>query len=159
MAHTKKPKSILIIGASNSGKSTTIREVCINLEPTKVSRLDYENRELVDSTAEEIYNDTFIIEVKGKSILVVAGAPTEQKIKLKILIEFCIDIEIDISFILASRRLFEKTEGFDTFTDLDNKSEILLSQTIHRIENENFMQEKEWKDRVDSIVSLIQTNI
>ena len=157
-------KSILIIGTADAGKSTTMREVCRRLKPNKVYKLrcdikNYKNSKLESSNVEKIYNDTFVIEVKGKLILVVAGAPTEQRIRLKILIEICIEINIEISFFLVSKRLTERIEGFDTVTELADKSEILLSQRIYRIADENFMNEKEWNDRIDSIVSLIKKNI
>jgi ABC-type multidrug transport system ATPase subunit len=85
-------KSILIIGTADAGKSTTMREVCRRLKPTKVYKLlpdtkIHKNSKLQDSDVEKIFNNTFIIEVKEKLILVVAGAPTEQRIRLKILIE------------------------------------------------------------------------
>ena len=68
-------KSILIIGASNAGKSTTAREVCKRLKPTKVYKLKADKNDLIQSqinisTVDNIFNDTFIIEVKNKLILV-----------------------------------------------------------------------------------------
>ena len=61
-------KSILIIGASDAGKSTTMREVCKRLKPIKVYRLyadktNLENSRIELSGVDNIFNDTFIIEV------------------------------------------------------------------------------------------------
>lgn len=157
-------KSILIIGTADAGKSTTMREVCRRLNPGRVYKLIpdinvLKKSKLADSDVEKIFNDTFIIEVKGKLILVVAGAPTEQRIRLKILIQICIEIEIEISFFLVSKRLTERIKGFETVTELSDKSEILLSKRIYRIGGEDFMNDKEWNERIDKIVSLIKSNI
>lgn len=157
-------KSILIIGASNAGKSTTIREVCKRLKPTKVYRLyadkvTLENSRIELSDIQKIFNDTFIIEVKGKLVLVVAGAPTEQNIKITILIEICIKIEIDITFLLVSMRSFEKREGFDTPNELKAKSEIILTEKIYRIDDDKFENNIEWNNRIDKIVNTLKTNI
>ncbi|MBY0244896.1 MAG: hypothetical protein K2Q03_05520 [Sphingobacteriaceae bacterium] len=157
-------KSILIIGTADAGKSTTMREVCRRLKPTNVYKLlpdtkIHKNSTLQDSDVEKIFNDTFIIKIKEKLILVVAGAPTEQRIRLKILIEICIEINIEISFFLVSKRLTERISGFDTVTELADKSQILLSKRIYRISGEKFMDEKEWNERIDSIVTLINKNI
>lgn len=157
-------KSILIIGTADAGKSTTMSEVCRRLKPTKVFRLitdteNYKNSKLKKAEIGDIFNDTFIIEVNGKLILVVAGAPTEQRIRLTILIEICISINVDISFYLVSKRLIERIEGFDTVTELQAKSKIILSQRIYKIPNEDFQNMQEWNDRIDSIGKLILKNI
>ena len=157
-------KSVLIIGASHAGKSTTIREVCKRVNPTKVYRLHVDNNNLKNSQIElseidKIFNDTFIIEVQGKMIMVVAGAPTEQNIRITVLIEVCIQIGIDISFLLVSMRSFEKREGFDTPNELKNQSEIVLKEKIHKITDDNFINNIEWNQRIDKIVKIIKSSI
>ena len=157
-------KSILIIGASNAGKSTTIREVCRRLKPSKVYRLyadieNLENSRIDLSEVDKIFNDTFIVEYQGKFILVVAGATTEQNIQITTLIEICIKIKIYISFLLVSMRSFEKREGFDTPKELKNNSEIVLTEKIYRINDENFMNNNEWQKRIDKIVKTLESNI
>lgn len=157
-------KSILIIGASNAGKSTTMNEVCKRLNPSEVYKLivnrgDFEKSRIEPAEIDEIFNNTFIIKVKGKFILVVAGAPTEQNIKITVLIEICIKIEIEISFLLVSMRSFEKREGFDTPTELENKSEVVLTEKIYRIGEEKFEESVEWNSRINTIVDLVKTNL
>lgn len=157
-------KSILIIGASYAGKSTTMREVCKRLKPTKVYRLFADKEELTKSKVEsaqidEIFNNTFIIEVKGKLILVVAGATTEQNITITILVNICVEIGIEISFALVSMRSFERREGFDTPTELKSKSEIILTEKIYRIKDEKFETTTEWNERIDKIVEKVKSNI
>ena len=152
-------KSILIIGASNAGKSTTAQEVCKQLNPTKVYSLNISEGKLKDAELKNIFNNTFIIEVNGKLILVVAGATTEQGFKITVIIDICIKLKLDISFALVSMRSFEKTKGFDTRNQLASISEILLVEKIYKIDNENFKNTNEWKSRIEKIVNLIKENI
>lgn len=157
-------KSILIIGASNAGKSTTMREVCKRLKPTKVYRL-YANKTNLEqsrielSEIDKIFNDTFIIEVQGKLVLVVAGAPTEQNIRITVLIDICIKINIDISFLLVSKRLREIKVGFDTLNELQDRSKIVLTEKINRINDEQFETNIEWNRRIDKVVETLKSNI
>ncbi len=152
-------KSILIIGASNAGKSTTAREVCKQLKPTKVFRLNILKEKLIDAEIESIFNNTFIIEVNGKLILIAAGATTEQGFKITGIMNVCLKLKLDISFALVSMRSFERTEGFDTKNQLALISEVLLEEKIYKINEGNFRNSKEWKSRIEKIVSLIKENI
>lgn len=157
-------KSILIIGARDAGKSTTMREICKRLNPTKVYRLyadkhNLENSRIELSEIDKIFNDTFIIEFQGKLILVVAGAPTEQNVKITILVDICIKIKINISFLLVSMRSFEKRRGFDTPNELKKRSEIILTEKIHRINDEKFETNSEWNERINKVVEKLKSNI
>lgn len=157
-------KSILIIGASNEGKSTTIQEVCKRLKPTKVNRLyadknNFEESRIELSEVTNIFNDTFIIEVNDKLVLVVAGAPTEQNIKITTLIQICIKIKINITFLIVSMRSFERKEGFDTQNELKNKSKIVLTERIYFIEDDKFQNNIEWNKRITKIVDTLKLNI
>lgn len=157
-------KAIIIRGASNSGKSTTIREVCKRLKPTKIHQLQVDkdnlkNSQLIIEKVNNIFNNTFIIEVKGKYVLVVAGANTEQNIKISILIKVCVEIKIDISFFLVSIRSFEKKEDFNTLDELKKVSEIIKHQKIQKITGDDFDKSDEWNNRINQIVETIEANI
>lgn len=158
-------KSILIIGTKDGGKSTTITEVCKMLNPTKVYKLNTVEKKIENAQVNDIYNNTFIIEVKGKLILVVAGAPTEQDITLKVLIEICIEINIEISFLLVSKRTSERKKGFDTKKDLNDFSKLIYTERINRIplvdekEPNSFKQNLNWKNRITKIYELVLSNI
>lgn len=157
-------KSILIIGASNAGKSTTMREVCRRLNPEKVYWLNIdkgnlEHSKINESNVDAIFNNTFIIKVQGKFILVIAGSSTEQKIKITGLIDICIQIKINISFALVSMRSFEKTNGFDTPTELGELSDILLMEKIYKIDADEYEKNSEWNNRIDRIVAILKNNI
>ncbi|MFD2921779.1 hypothetical protein ACFS6H_18815 [Terrimonas rubra] len=156
--------SILLVGASNAGKSSTIQNVCKKLNPQKVFQLwpdpkNHTNSKIEPSSTDAIFNNTFIIEVAGKLILVCAGAPTEQNIRITILIEICITLKIDIFFALVAMRSFEKREGFDTPAELRLKSNIILEERIHRIQGDNFMETPEWNTRINGIVKLIEESL
>lgn len=151
-------KSILIIGTSNAGKSTTAQEVCKQLKPDKVFSLNIAKKKIKDAKIENIFNNTFIIELNGKLILVVAGATTEQCFKITVIIEVCIKLKLDISFALVSMRSFERMEGFDTKNQLASISEIILEERIYKIEGD-YRNTKEWKNRIEKIVNLINKSI
>ncbi len=105
MSDFKNIKSLIIRGSQNSGKSTTIQEVCKRLNPAKVYKLSFEKKTLNESNVDSILNGTYIIKVEGKTVLIIAGAPTEQKKTIKKILELCIELQIEISFILSTRRL------------------------------------------------------
>ena len=157
-------KSILIVGVSHSGKSTTITEVCKKLNPEKVWRLvpnktEPEKSSIQIDSLENIFNNTFIISVKGKNILIVAGATTEQVIQITILIDICIKINLKIDFIIASMRSFEKLADFDTRNELKKLSELILEEKIVKIPQDNFKDQDEWKNRINKITNLTLENL
>ena len=147
-------KAIIIRGEQSAGKSTTIREVCKRLNPQSIYKLY--NKEKVD----DICNSISIITVKEKDLLVFAGSPTEIDTKISIAIDACIEIGIDISFAIVSRRYAERKVGFDTRKELKEKGfEIIHEELIHKIEQDNFEQTEEWNKRVDNIVNLVKQNL
>ncbi len=158
-------KSILIIGTKDGGKSTTITEVCKMLNPTKVYKLNTNGRKTENALVKDIYNNTFIIEVNEKFILVVAGTPTEQGITLKVLIEICLELKIKISFLLVSKRTSERTKGFNTKKDLNDFSELIHSERMNRVplvdekDPNSFKQDLNWKNRITKINELVLNNI
>lgn len=151
-------KSILIVGASDAGKSTTAQEVCRQLKPNKVYSLNIVEQKLNEAKIENIFNNTFVIEVNGKLILVVAGATTEQGFKITLIIDICIKLKLDISFALVSMRSFERMEGFKTKEQLSAITELLLSVKINKIDGD-FRNSEEWTNRIDKIVKLIKSNL
>lgn len=156
--------SILIKGAKDSGKSTTIQEVCKRLQPQVVRKLICDTKQpsqstVINDSLSNIFNHAFIITVNNKNILVVAGAPTEQNITVTVLVQCCIAIGITIDFAIVNMRSFEKRNGFDTPAELRAFGTIVLQRKIYRIRNNNYQQTKEWNDRVDEIVNAVNNNI
>jgi energy-coupling factor transporter ATP-binding protein EcfA2 len=149
---------ILIIGTKDAGKSTTIAAICEALKPTSVKSLDVQTGILTDDSLENIFNNTFLINVSGKAVLIVAGAPTEQKFRITIIIEVFIKLKIKIDFALVAMRSSERLEGFDTVNELAKFGECILQERIWKIEEENFRQSKEWKNRINRYTDLIHQN-
>lgn len=157
-------KSILVIGASSAGKSSTMSGVCKKLNPSKVyhlkiNREDHYKSELIEANVDDIFNNTYVIEVNGKLILVCAGAPTEQNFTITIILEVCVKIGINIFFAIVSMRSFERKKDFNTLAELEKKSTILLSERIYRIADDDFKETDEWKNRIDKIVKIILENL
>lgn len=153
-------KSILIQGQSNHGKSTTMNEICKRLQPEKVYQLEinhkYHNQsKLIEKDIDEIFNNTFIIKVKGLFILICAGAPTEQRIKISIIINICIEINIDIKLAIVSMRSSERMKDFDTPKELKELSEIILHERIYKIPGDDFKETEEWKNRINNITNKV----
>lgn len=161
-------KYILIIGAKDVGKSNTVDGVCKKLNPTKIQRLDAHNKTLKDcEITESILNGTYIIEVKGKVILIVAGTPTEQEIRITVIMQICVELNIKIDFAILTMRTFEKSIDkhgvrFNTWQELKEFGECILETKIYnRIEGDGdtYKQTAEWKERVENIVKHLNDNI
>lgn len=150
-------KYILIRGTANSGKSTTMNEVCKRLNPNSIKKLK-ENSFVDCDTDVNIFNDTFLITYKNRNILVVAGAPTEQNRKITTIIKICVTLKIEISIALVSMRSVERKKDYDTPAELEKNGTCLLDERIWKIEGD-YKESKKWNDRIENIVSLINKNI
>jgi ABC-type cobalamin/Fe3+-siderophores transport system ATPase subunit len=157
----EKPEifSVIANGCMNRGKSTTIREVCRKLKPTKVCRLDIGKKVLCKDSVEDIKNGTYLIEVNEKNILVIAGAPTEQGKTVTQLFEYFVELGKPVVFILSAMRFYERLPGFDTVNQLKEISTLLDIVFITRIKRTDFKQASEWQERIDKIVKLITEHI
>ncbi|PXX23721.1 hypothetical protein [Arenibacter sp. ARW7G5Y1] len=157
-------KSLIIKGTSNEGKSTTVRELCKSLNPEGIWKLEmdtssYSESLLVESELSNIFNNTFVIQINGQLVLVCAGAPTEQSIKITVIIDICLEIGLKIKFAIVSMRSSERKKGFDTPTELENISEFLKIERIHKIKVDNFMESQEWKNRIENLKNYILSEI
>ncbi|UZH54656.1 hypothetical protein JRG66_11835 [Salinimicrobium tongyeongense] len=157
-------KSIVIIGKSNEGKSTTIKEICKRLNPSKVWGLkpdsnNYKNSLLKDADVEDIHDNTFIIKVNEQNVLISAGAPTEQEVKITILIDICIELEIEIHLAVVAKRSRERKQGFNTLQELEKFGEVILTERISKIEETNYRSSPEWLDRIERIENTVLSNL
>lgn len=158
-------KSILIIGTSDGGKSTTITELCKKLQPAEVYKLNISQKILETATVDDIFNNTFIIRVREKYVLVVAGAPTEQNIKLKILIQITIEIKIEISLLIVAKRTIERKKGFNTIQDIHDNSKLLHTEKLKLIplknqkDKDSFKENQEWINRIQKLKKIVLQNI
>jgi len=151
-------KSIILKGPKNSGKSSTVKALCDNLKPAKVYSLDLQTKVLELSSVDKINNDTFIIEIDGKNLLIIAGAPTEQECTVTEIFNTCSELEIKLSFAIISMRQFEKKEGFKTEDETKVFSKIILTEDIKYL-GETFKSTPEWKDRIEKLKKLVQINL
>lgn len=151
-------KYVLIIGASENGKSTTINQVCKDLKPTKAWEL---NSEAVFAEVEvnvEMFNGTYLLEVKGTIILVGAGCPTEQDVTITDLVNIALNLGFAVSILIVAMRTFERKEGFDTPKELDKLGSKIYEEKIEKIPGD-FKNNSKWIDRVQNIVSVVKKNI
>lgn len=158
-------KYILIIGASNSGKSETINAVCEKLKPTKIWVLVPNKEDKLNSNfklvsnSTKIINGSYLVEINGKIIFVCAGSPTEQKITITVLISICVRLKITIDFALISMRAFERKIGFKTINELKSFGEPIFKTKIFKIQQDNFQDTEEWNNRIENIVKLTKENL
>lgn len=158
-------KCILIIGAKDSGKSSTINAICRQLQPSKVWQLVNDNTSFeVISPPEEFKNGTYILEVNGKIILVVAGTPTEQGITITGIIDICISINITIDFALVTMRTRERKRTGDGVKYATRQElvaigvECIAEEWIENL-GANYLQSNEFKARVDKLSVLMKTEL
>lgn len=156
-------KYILLKGKMNSGKSSTITAICQNFDINSCQRiiLDANGKLIIQNdTTNNFGNGTFIININGSNILIVAGAPTEQKITITQILIFILELQIEIAVALISVRSREELKGFDTLSELDKLGHIcILNEEIKRIDIDDYSMNSIWQDRIKRIVALINKNL
>ena len=156
-------KYVLIRGAKDSGKSTTADSVSKQFKKTSVRSLlkglDGELYLSEEDINKQIENGTYLIETANQILLFVAGAPTEQKITITVLITFLVSLNINISFALIMMRSHERLNDFDTRQELDELGfECIFEEHIYRINNDAFKETELWNNRISKITETIKTN-
>lgn len=154
---------ILLRGKMNAGKSSTITAICQNFNISSCQRvsLDANGKLKIENDSSNNYgNGTFIINVNGSNILIVAGAPTEQKITITLILIFIMELEIEISFALISVRSREVLVGFDTVNELEKQGHVcILEEEINRIDMDDYTLTSIWQNRIKRITDLINKNL
>lgn len=171
-------KAIIIKGASNAGKSSTINEICRVLEPTEVyhlriNRKDHKKSILVESKIDKtcessktskIRNNTHIIKVDGKFILVCVGSPTEQCVCITDILAICKNCGVDIEYAIIAMRTIERKVGYDTCDELKKLGVDFVIKVISSInpdivdknDDNYYTKTKEWKERISEFVAIIR---
>lgn len=157
-------KYILITGTKDSGKSTTIQELCRQLKPNEVWKLEISNKDFKESNLEKsnvelIFNNVFVLRINDINILVVAGCPTEICTRIKDLLEICKILGLNISFAIIAKRYFERKKGFNTLEELSNSGIFIHEEMISKINNSDFLENNIWMDRIKRLKSIVQKNI
>ncbi len=156
-------KYILLKGKMDAGKSSTITAICQNFNIRSCQRISLDANgklKIQNDTSNNYGNGTFIINVNGSNILIVAGAPTEQKITITLILIFIMEPKIEISFALISVRSREVLAGFDTISELEKLGHLcILEEEINRIDTDDFALTSIWQNRIRKISDLINDNL
>lgn len=150
---------ILLKGKMDSGKSTTVREVLKKINIKSLVRINYNPAENIFTRSlasiSNLENESYIIELENTTyILVMAGAPTEQKFTVTQLVNFVSNnININISLLIISMRSRENINGFNTEKELEQIGHPLLVEEINRIDDINFMKNNVWISRISRILA------
>lgn len=157
-------KAIIITGTKDSGKSTTIQELCRQLKPKniwqlKINILDKKESKLEVSSIDVIYNNVFIIEVQNKFILILAGCPTEIDIRITSVIDICFILKIDISIVVTAKRTSERKKNFNSKDELKKMGFIISEERIQKVKLTGFRDSIEWQNRIDKLKEMILKEI
>lgn len=149
-------KYVIVKGARDHGKSTTIDAVCSILNPERIQRVNTDKRQLeYFDRNEPMHNGCFLLRVHGKIILISAGATTEHKTRITVLIDILIELNIQTDFAIVAMRRCERMEGFNTPEEL-----TLLGEDLGLVESNlidgDYQNSSEWKDRVQRIVDMLR---
>lgn len=154
---------IIVKGSKNAGKSKTINEVCRRLKPDRIQKLFFKPTE--ESFIEEVnpatqlLNETYIISLKNKNILVVAGSPTGQRRNITVLVEAIRQKGIPVHFAIIAIRSLEKLSNFSTVKELTVYGNCIYETKIRRIPAHNYSETEEWNRRIEHLVFLCQRNL
>jgi len=153
----------IIKGGKASGKATTINEVCRRLSPDRVLKVHHEE----DGTAiaipvdslDELTDGTYIITVRKKNILIVPGAPTQQKKSITSILESVNNLDLTPEFALVAMSGHEKLKNYNTAEELENYGKCIHETKIWRIPAHNFINTEEWKKRISYLTAITLYNI
>lgn len=156
-------KHIVLIGSREAGKSSTVDAIVKQLNPSKVYSIDVGGKtatELAISSDTELMNGTYVIEVNNKLILICAGAPSEQNIRIFVIISTAQAIfDNKISFAIVSKRQRETLSEFDKLNAL---SECVRTERIKRIPGtttETFKSDSRFLERVKCLYDIVLKNL
>lgn len=154
---------VIVKGGKSSGKATTINEVCRRLAPEKVTKVVLEEngnpRLSPVESMDELTDGNYIIKVRNKSILIVSGAPTQQKNSITSIIESVKNFDYNPDFALVAVSGLEKFKNFKTAQELQKFGKCIHETKIWRIPAHNFINSDEWKKRISYLTAIALHNI
>lgn len=156
-------KYILIKGARSAGKSHTISEVSRRLKPDVVRKVYYQESgrafvEQITSNA-DLSEGTFIITVRNKNILMVAGSPTEQRRRITAIIQTVMNMNLKPDFAIIAMRGLEKLKDFATASEMEKFGKCIYETKIWRIPSNSFNLTAEWNKRISYLTAITLHNI
>ena len=156
-------KYIIIKGARSAGKAETINAVCKKLKPEAIKKVHISESgkavlENVATTA-GLADGTYIVTVRKKNILMVSGAPTEQKTKITNILESVFNLNLKPDFAIVAMRGLEKLKDFSTSKELEKFGKCIYETKIWRIPSYTFHTTEEWNKRISYITAITLHNL
>jgi hypothetical protein len=156
-------KYIIVKGAKSAGKAETINEVCRRLKPEQISKVYFTEAgkmhvQKLYSTA-DLGDGTYIITVRKKSILLVSGAPTQQRMNITTIIESVSNSGQSPDFAIIAMRGLEKLQNFSTAKELERFGKCIYETKIWRIPSHKYNLTEEWNKRVSYLTAITLHNI
>ncbi|MDV6167850.1 hypothetical protein R1T16_05400 [Flavobacterium sp. DG1-102-2] len=156
-------KYIIIKGARSSGKAETINAVCKKLKPEAIKKVYFSESGRVTlenvAPAAGIEDGTYIVTVRKKNILMVSGAPTEQKKKITNIMESVFKLNLKPDFAIVAMRGLEKLKDFSTSQELEKFGKCIYETKIWRIPSYTFHTTEEWNKRISYITAITLHNL
>lgn len=156
-------KYIIVKGAQSSGKAHTITEVCRRLQPEVVRKIHFCETGKVSLEKVSLDNDieegNYVITLRKKNVLIVSGAPTEQRRNITTIIETAKDIDMPPDFAIVAMRGLERLKNFSTAKELEKFGKCIHEIKIWRIPSNNFTLTDEWNKRVSYLTAITLHNI
>ncbi len=156
-------KYIIIKGSRSSGKATTINEVCRRLNPEKIRKLYFseKNKVFLETISQkaDISDGTYIITVRKKNILVVSESPTEQRKRITSIMNTIINLQLSPDFAIVATRGLERLQNFSTCKELQNFGKCIYETKIWRIPSNMYNLTDEWNKRVSYITAITLHNL
>ncbi|PZR23307.1 MAG: hypothetical protein DI539_03380 [Flavobacterium psychrophilum] len=156
-------KYIIIKGARSSGKAETINAVCKKLKPEAIRKVYFSESGQVSlesiAPAAGISDGTYIVTVRKKNILMVSGAPTEQKKKITCIMESVFNLNLKPDFAIVAMRGLGKLKDFSTSKELEKFGKCIYETKIWRIPSYTFHLTDEWNKRISYITAITLHNL
>ncbi len=154
---------IFVKGPAQSGKYTTLAEVCHRLNPESIRKLT------VTATGKgvlepfnkhaSITNNNFIISIKKRNVLVVATSPTKQRTSITTIFKAAANAGIKISLAVIAVRGRERLPDFSTAKEVSTFGKCLHEAKISRIPAISYKSGDEWNKRINHLISIIKLNL
>ena len=156
-------KYIIVKGGKSAGKAETINEVCRRLKPEQICKVYFTEAGKVHmqnlySTA-DLSDGTYIITVRKKNILLVSGAPTQQRLSITTILESVNNHSMSPDFAIIAMRGLEKLKNFATAKELEKFGKCIYETKIWRIPSHKFNLTEEWNKRVSYLTAITLHNI
>lgn len=156
-------KYIIIKGNNSSGKAATVNEICRRLKPEKICRVYFS--ELGKVSLHQVYSHgdladgTYLITVRSKNILMVSGAPTQQRKKISTIIDSLLNLSFTIEFAIVAMSGSEKLKDYATDKELAKYGKCIHETKIWRIPSHKFNLTEEWNKRISYLTAITLHNI